>query len=259
MSTGISRLVQDQMGEEVRIPVNPMRIVSMVPSQTEWLFDIGLAARIIGKTRFCIHPDNGLEHAAVIGGTKKLNLQRIRALQPDLIIGNKEENERLQIESLRAEFPVWMSDITTLEDAFWMMRQTANITGRTSEAEPLVLNIESSLAALPTVTKGTALYLIWRAPWMAAGTQTFINEMLEKACYHNVLSISRYPTLSLDDITALAPDNVLLSSEPYPFKEKHIAELKELLPQARIVLADGELFSWYGSRLLKAASYLRDC
>jgi ABC-type Fe3+-hydroxamate transport system substrate-binding protein len=257
--TGKYRIVLDQMGVEVRIPQKPMRIISLVPSQTEWLYDIGLGHCLIGKTRFCVHPKKGLEQALIIGGTKKLHLQRIRELQPNLIIGNKEENEKAQIEALRSEFPVWMSDISTLDEALLMMRQTAEITGQSEVAAPLIERIASAFSNLPEKRKGSALYLIWREPWMGAGHQTYIHDMLHWAGYDNVLAQSRYPELSLDDIVNLSPEHILLSSEPYPFKEKHIAELQEILPLARIVLVDGELFSWYGSRLLQAAPYLKDC
>ncbi|MFT4599228.1 MAG: ABC-type Fe3+-hydroxamate transport system substrate-binding protein, partial [Arenicella sp.] len=194
-----------------------------------------------------------------IGGTKKLSLAKIKRLNPDLIIGNKEENQQAEIETLRSEFRVWLSDIYTLSDANAMILQIGELVNKKEEAESLVSAIQRDFSKI-NIAKKThrVLYLIWRKPYMAAGRSTFINEILKSQGLENCISEidSRYPELSMDQIKEYNPDKILLSSEPYPFKDKHMAELQSILPQASIELVDGELYSWYGPRLLKTASYL---
>jgi ABC-type Fe3+-hydroxamate transport system substrate-binding protein len=248
--------VTDQMGKEVIFSFPPKRIISVVPSQTELLFDLGVDKEVAGVTWFCIHPEEAKSKSRV-GGTKNLKLDKIKALQPDLVIANKEENEREQIEALAQEFPVWTSDIHDLEGALDMCRQLGRITGKETEAITIADRIEKSFADMPKTNGQRVLYLIWKGPYMSVGRDTFISHMLDKCGFVNVMQDeSRYPEVSEEQIKAIAPDLIFLSSEPYPFKEKHIAELQQLCPQSRVLLVDGEMFSWYGSRLLHAADYL---
>jgi ABC-type Fe3+-hydroxamate transport system substrate-binding protein len=247
----------DQMNRKVNLKAVPQRIVSVVPSQTELLYDLGCGSSVVGQTVFCVHPRDKFKVAHKIGGTKKLKIKEIIALKPDLIIGNKEENTQSEIEELSQHFPVWMSDIYTLEDAISMIESVGEILQKEREVTAIVQNIKEGFAKL-TLSHNpiSCLYFIWRKPWMAAGSQTFINDMMQKCGLQNVCSpTSRYPELTNAEIADLNPQTVLLSSEPYPFKEKHIAELQTLLPNSKIVLVDGELFSWYGSRLMHAPSY----
>lgn len=249
----------DQLSRAVEINWPPQRIISLVPSQTELLYALGLEQEVVGLTKFCVHPQEWRKQKQVVGGTKKLHLDKIRTLQPDLIIGNKEENEQSSVEALMQEFPVWMSDIFSLEDSLQMIRQVGALTNREEEAAKLVVHIVKGFAEMPKVPSITALYLIWRKPWMGAGSNTFIHHMLELNGFRNALEDQpRYPELSEDVMQALNPQVVLLSSEPYPFKEKHLAELQVLLPQSKLLLVDGEMFSWYGSRLLKAPAYFKE-
>ncbi|EMR00798.1 helical backbone metal receptor [Cesiribacter andamanensis] len=253
------RSVTDQMGREIRLPWPPRRIISLVPSQTELLYHLGLEEQVVGITKFCVHPPHWRKQKTLVGGTKTLHPELIRQLQPDLIIGNKEENEQQAIESLATEFPVWMSDIACLEDALEMMRRVGEITGRAEASEKLVSEVIRAFAALPAMESRSALYLIWRKPWMGVGHSTFIHQMLTLIGLRNVLEDqARYPELSEAELQRLNPEVVLLSSEPYPFQEKHLAELQALLPQSRLLLVDGELFSWYGSRLLQAPAYFKE-
>jgi ABC-type Fe3+-hydroxamate transport system substrate-binding protein len=231
-----------------------------VPSQTELLFDLGLNQEIIGLTKFCIHPAAQVKGKTTIGGTKNLNLELIRSLKPDLIIGNKEENQQHQIEVLMEEFPVWISDVNDLNDAKKAIEQIGELVDRAPEASYLNHLINAGFNDLQTLAlqhhlKRSAIYLIWRGPYMAAGKDTFINHLMALNGIHNVLSTLRYPELTLTEIAKLRPDLVLLSSEPYPFREKHIQEIREVLPYAEVRLVDGEMFSWYGSRLVKAVQY----
>lgn len=245
------------LGREVPVPANPKRIISLVPSQTELLFDLGLDDRIVGLTWFCIHPKDRVKGKAKIGGTKNIKLDKIRELNPDLIIANKEENERDHIEALAAEFPVWVSDISNVEDALEMMRRLGKITGTSAAADKYAETIQKEFLTLGKAPPLRTLYLIWREPYMSVGYDTFIHHILSRCGLINVCeNQARYPEVTEVDVKALKPDLILLSSEPYPFTEKHIEELKDINPVAQICLVDGEMFSWYGSRLVKAAEYL---
>lgn len=248
-------LVEDQMGRKVDVPNRPKRIISLVPSQTELLYDLGLEQEVVGITKFCIHPQHWHQEKERVGGTKDFHLDKIQALEPDLIIGNKEENEKELIESLAENYPVWMSDISDLDDALDMIELIGQLTQREKEAEGIVVEILSGFDALKTRQKGSAIYLIWKNPFMSVGTDTFIDDMLGKAGFDNLIKEARYPELSLDTIKKATPDHLLLSSEPFPFKEKHVEELSAELPNTKISIVDGEMFSWYGSRLVKSASY----
>jgi ABC-type Fe3+-hydroxamate transport system substrate-binding protein len=251
--------VIDQMGREVRLFYPPLRIVSLVPSQTELLFDLGLRKQIVGVTKFCIYPPTARHTASVIGGTKNFDFAKIKATRPDLIIGNKEENYQEGIMELENYCPVWMSNISDLPEALNMMRRVGAITGKTHLAEPLVAEIANSFAKLASTSALIpAAYFIWRKPYMAAASGTFIDDMLRRAGFRNVFAhLGRYPEITPEQLAAAAPERILLSSEPYPFKDKHLAEFQELCPAAEIQLVDGELFSWYGSRLRLSAAYFQ--
>ncbi|MCB0754767.1 MAG: ABC transporter substrate-binding protein [Flavobacteriales bacterium] len=249
------RTVTDQLGRTVLIPINPQRIVSLVPSQTELLFDLGLGDRVVGITKFCVHPNEWFRTKTHVGGTKKLHMGVIRELNPDLIIANKEENNQADIEALETDFPVWVSDVNDLVSALDMIRSVAQITN--SDPSQLIHEIDTGFADLkPLNSPKRVLYLIWKNPYMAAGFDTFINDILEHCGFENVVSETRYPELTEQQIIGLNPKVILLSSEPFPFKEKHIVELQQLLPNAEIKLVNGETFSWYGSRLTHAKPYL---
>jgi len=232
-----------------------------VPSQTELLFDLGLDEEVVGITKFCIHPIEKFATRTKVGGTKKLRIDQIRQLQPDLIIGNKEENTQQEIELLMEEFPVWMSDISNLEDAMATITQIGEIVNREPEAAYLNHLINTGFTDLQTLalSKGinqTVAYLIWKDPYMFAGRNTFIDDILRKIGLQNIITQNRYPEITSEELKTLNCQLVFLSSEPYPFKEKHLEEIRVLLPEAKVMLVDGEMFSWYGSRLVKAVNYL---
>ena len=254
---GITKRI-DQMGRTVLVHAKPLRIVSIVPSQTEFLVDLGLKERIVGLTKFCIHPEGFKREKAIVGGTKNVNIEKVRALQPDLIIGNKEENFQSDIEALEKEFPVWMSDICTLEDAYEFMRLIGEVLA--VDATPMIEEIQMKFAELKSsfaasVPKPKVAYLIWNNPVMLAGRNTFIHHLLEFLNFENACLEDRYPEVDLKSLGKL--DYLFLSSEPYPFKEKHLEEFRALLPDTEVLLVDGEYFSWYGSRLLGAPSYFQ--
>ncbi len=258
----MSFLLKDQLGREVKIDTDsPLRIISLVPSQTELLFDLGLEEQIVGITKFCVHPKDKVARQEKIGGTKNLNIEKIKALNPTLIIANKEENEKEQIEELAKHFPAWISDVTDLTNALEMIVSVGKMTGKEKEAEVLRNKISEkfSVFSAPLRDKKSVAYFIWEKPFMVAGNRTFINDMLQrcgfKNCFQNLSG--HYPEISEHQLQEAKPQIIFLSSEPYPFKEKHMSDFKKICPSSEINLVDGELFSWYGSRMLQAPEYFR--
>ncbi len=222
------------------------------------LYDLGLGERVVGITKFCVHPETWFNSKHRVGGTKKVDMEKVRALKPDLIIGNKEENERKDIQALEQEFPVWMSDVRDLNGALDMISAMGEITGTKEKANEIRNGITQAFGELkPMEEPSTVAYFIWREPYMVAGHATFVNDMLLRLGLINVFDEgdARYPEITSKELEDASPEVILLSSEPYPFKQKHIEEFKEICPDARVELVDGEFFSWYGSRLLKAPAY----
>ena len=237
------------------------RIISLVPSQTELLFDLGLDSEVVGVTKFCIHPENWFKTKTRVGGTKNLNMKTIHALEPDLIIANKEENVKEQIEELSRNYDIWVTDVNTLGDATQMIQDIGEITYKEEIAYTLQKYILQKFVSLRKKTeqnkKIRAAYFIWKDPYMVAAGETFINNLLPYCGVDNIFSNeTRYPEIELKSLTVKKCALILLSSEPYPFKEKHQKDMEELLPGVPVLLVDGEMFSWYGSRLSKAAAYL---
>ncbi len=239
------------------LPYLPQRIVSLVPSQTELLFDLGLGERVVGVTKFCLHPARAVGGVTRVGGTKQFRFDVIDRLRPDLILGNKEENYREGIERLAAQYPVWMSDIYTLADALAMIHTVGALTGTVDKATSLAETIRTAFVNVLPARPVRVAYFIWRNPWMVAGSNTFIDEMLKHCGFTNVFGhLPRYPEVTEAQLREAQPDCLLLSSEPYPFAEKHREELQRVCPGVKVRLVDGELFSWYGSRLLHTPPYL---
>lgn len=236
----------------------PTRIISLVPSQTELLHFLELESETIGITKFCIHPSSWHRDKVKIGGTKNLNIEKIISLEPDLIIANKEENVKEQVEKLAIDFNVWVTDVNNLDDAIQMIEDIGSITKKESKASTLIQSIKNEFLQTQhhlNVLKNV-VYLIWKDPYMTIGRDTFINNMLLQAGYKNLFDNTlRYPEVSIELLQALKPEYIFLSSEPYPFSSKHLEELKAVLPESKIILVNGEMFSWYGPRLLKAANY----
>jgi len=238
------------------------RIVSLVPSQTELLYDLGLDEEVIGLTKFCVHPTKWYRDKTRVGGTKNVKIQAIHDLKPDLIIANKEENVKEQVEELSANYDVFVTDVNNLPDAINMINDTGLLVGKARAAYVMANKIETSFKKLKEITclkrKINAAYLIWKDPFMAAGNHTFINDMMRYCGLENIFSSrDRYPEITLEELRTDS-ELILLPSEPYPFKEKHLKELESQIRGIKIILVDGEMFSWYGSRLLKAAGYFKE-
>lgn len=241
------------------LPVIPNRIVSLVPSQTELLHYLNLEQEVAGITKFCIHPKEWFRSKTRVGGTKTINMSTVKKLQPNLIIANKEENVKEQIEELAKYFDVLVTDVNNIEDALQMIITIGQLTGKTNEATTLVQDIKTAFSKIPKYEPFIkTAYLIWNKPYMSAGGDTFIIDMLYHAGFQNIFAAEkRYPVITMEQLKNKNCELILLSTEPYPFKQKHIEELQQQLPGIKIMLADGEMFSWYGSRMLLAAGYLQ--
>lgn len=261
------KIIKDQLNRSVNLTQSPSKIISLVPSQTEFLYDLGLENEVVGITKFCIYPNHWFRNKIRVGGTKQYHFDKIADLQPDLIIGNKEENDKKQIEALIEEYPVWLSDIYTFEDAINMMQSIGNLVNRTEKATEIVDKILTKKKQFETKRNQLlnnkkplkAAYFIWRKPYMIAAKDTYINEMLKLFGVQNAFeSLSRYPEIQLEALKEMEIDVIFLSSEPYPFKEKHFEEFQAVLPNTKIIIVDGEMFSWYGTRMLKAFDYFEE-
>ncbi len=238
----------------------PSRIVSLVPSQTELLHYIGLNKEIIGITKFCIHPDEWFKTKTRIGGTKNIDIEKVIQLNPDLIIANKEENTREQIMALSKNFNIWVTDINNLQDALIMINDIGQLTGK---MEDTVILIEKIKENFTIIAKKSGLipsvYLIWKEPFMTVGGDTYISNLMLQAGFKNVFSqLTRYPIVTTAEIINLNPARLFLSTEPYPFNAGHVEEMQKSMPGIKVVLVDGEMFSWYGSRLLLVPDYFQN-
>jgi len=250
----------DQMNRTINVSETPTRIISTVPSQTEFLADLGLDDHVIGITKFCVNPDTWFRSKNRIGGTKTLDLEKIKALKPDLIIANKEENVQNQIEALEEVCPVWISDIKTLDDALSMMQSVGKLVGVSEKSNSIcdgILTVRTK--SWKTAGGRTAAYVIWNSPMMVAGGDTFINTMLQEAGFKNAFAhLNRYPEVDAEMMNDVKPDFILLSSEPFPFDDKHVAEFEKIFSRSNTIRVDGTMFSWYGSRLQLAFPYFEE-
>jgi len=236
----------------------PKRIISLVPSITQYLYDLDLKDNLVGITLFC----EKRHDCERIGGTKKVDIEKIKRLQPDLILANKEENVKVQIEELALYFPLWLSDVNTLEESYEMMLEIGKLVHETENAQKMVAEIKvrfhDNLANFKNIQKPKIAYFIWKDPLMVAANYTFINSLIHEAGFENIFEDQeRYPAVSVEEIKAKKPEILFLSSEPFPFSEKHQIEFKNLFPSSKIVLCDGKMFSWYGSQLLESPAYFQ--
>lgn len=253
----------DQLGTLHHFEKTPQRIVSLVPSQTELLFDLGLEDAIVGITKFCVHPIHFKGTKQIIGGTKQVKFDKIRALQPDIIIANKEENSLEMVEELSAICPVWVTNVITLDDNFKMIADFGQFFNKRNEAQKWMDEINFALHDFKEFIKDKPLtkvaYFIWANPYMVAGKDTYINELLKLNNFQNIYEDKgRYPEIELKKIRIDGdPDLILLSSEPFPFKDEQAFEIGLFTHNATTIFVDGEYFSWHGSRILKAFDYFK--
>lgn len=262
----------DQLGRIVSIKDYPARIVSLVPSLTELLYDLGLEKEIVGVTRYCVEPKSKVQNVTKVGGTKKINIDLVKQLSPDLIIASKEENEKQQIEQLEANFPVWIADINHFESSLEAIKILSLMTNRMNEGERLLdktIAVKNELIGEYTkcgLFGKSVLYFIWRKPYMVVGRDTYINSVLELLGLRNSIFLAnfftkdenrnqRYPTVTEEEIRTINPELIFLSTEPYPFSEKHFEEFSAIFPNSVIKIVRGDYFSWYGSRFSKGLHY----
>ena len=254
------KTVTDQLGRTVTYPYPPKKIVSFAPAITETLFSLNLQEHIVGRTRFCIHPKGIVEKAVNVGGTKDLKMERIHALQPDLIVVEKEENTKEMVEELEQHYPVYAFEVQTVEDALTMIATLGTIVDRTIEADALVHDIRSAFTAFPKLyEKKRVAYVIWQNPYMVVGKHTYIQSLLAQLGFYNpfIEFEGRYPTVTEAEFRAAKLDYVLLATEPFPFQEKHIPTFEKLTNGAKTVIVDGEMF-WYGVKMLEAIPYFNN-
>jgi iron complex transport system substrate-binding protein len=253
----------DQIGVEHSFKTTPKRIVSLVPSQTELLYDLGLEEEIVGITKFCVHPKHFKTTKQIVGGTKQVKFDKIKALQPEIIIANKEENTKEIVEELSKICPVWVTNIITIEDNLQMISDFGKLFNKRTEAQKWTDKITFAYNDFQQFIKDKPFqkvaYFIWANPYMVAGKDTFINEMLVLNRFENIYKEKgRYPEIELEKIRKEGdPEVVFLSSEPFPFKDEHAFEIGRCTHHAKTIFVDGELFSWYGSRILKAFPYFK--
>lgn len=252
-------VISDQRGTQIKFANTPNRIVSLVPSLTELLFDLGCSNQMLACTKFCIHPRSGVKMLPKIGGTKTPHISKILEMQPDLIIANKEENTEADVIALASHVPVWVTNITTLNDYVNLLRMWRGTIASVDAVNRHLKQLQCSARLVHKRYQGIRVaYLIWQQPWMAAGSSCFISNVLEYMGLINVFSdFSRYPEISVTRLQELKPDVIMLSSEPFPFKQIHALELQKTCTQSKVINVDGELFSWYGSRLLKWNNYVK--
>lgn len=235
-----------------------MKIVSLVPSITEALFDLGLTENeVVGRTKFCIHPQDKIKNVPIIGGTKSINIEKIKALQPDLILANKEENVKDQVEALMDDHKVMVTNIDTIEDNYYLLKNLGKLFGKEDRAQLFNLKIYDVLNQAQLESPVKAAYLIWKNPYMTIGSDTFIHRILSEIGFENIFKDkTRYPQITTEDL--VEADVIMLSSEPFPFKEKHIEELQVFYPDKKIMIVDGEAFSWYGTHIAKCENYFKE-
>lgn len=234
----------------------PERIISLVPSITELLFYLGLGEKIVGVTNFCKYPKNEIKNVSKIGGTKNIDFNKIELLKPDLIISIKEENSKNDIVVLSKNYNVFIGDLYNYKSALDLIIEIGNICRVELKAKKLIKEIDANFNKLDLIENKTCCYLIWNNPIMTVGDNTFINSMLQKAGFENIFSnFNSYPVITENDILNKNPKFILLSSEPFKFTEKHQKIYQEKYPNSKVILVDGEMFSWYGSRMLYAPKY----
>lgn len=253
----------DQLGTLHTFGTSPKRIISLVPSQTELLYDLGLENRLVGITKFCVHPYQFRSTKKIVGGTKKIHFEKIRLLLPDIILCNKEENTLEMVEALSQICPVWVTDIKNIDDNFKMIADFGQIFDCRIEAQKWCDKLTFACTEFATFIEHKPIqkvvYFIWKNPYMVVGANNYINEMLKLNHFQNLYDgEERYPIVELKTMGfSVDADLILLSSEPFPFREEDAFKIGRFTHHAKTVFVDGEMFSWYGSRLLKALAYFR--
>jgi ABC-type Fe3+-hydroxamate transport system substrate-binding protein len=257
------KIIKDQLGREITLENAPKRIISLVPSQTELLCDLALENELVGITKFCVHPYHLKSIKTIVGGTKKVDFNKIKDLNPDFILCNKEENTFDFLPKLEKIAPTYFSDVNSIQDSINLIQDLGTLLNRRTESTNLIAKINFKLANFKQFIKDKptrkVAYFIWAKPWMVAANDTYIHELLKLNKFENIYAnMSRYPKIEINKIRYEGdPDVILLSSEPFPFKDEHALEIGTFTNRSVTVFADGELFSWYGSRILRSFDYFK--
>lgn len=249
--------VIDHLGRNVILPDSPKRIVSICPAVTETLFSLGLEREVIGRTKYCIFPKGTVDQVPIVGGTKEVDFEKVKELQPDLIFAEKEENTKEIVLELEKIAPVFVLEVKSIPDAYRLITTLGEATNTTETANFLLSSCQKSFQSVAGKENGKAAYVIWRKPYMVVGGNTYINDVLHQIGYQNPFANeqSRYPVVAKEQLANAQLDKLFLASEPFPFQQKHLTEFQSFLPHTEIILVDGEMF-WYGSRMLVAGDYL---
>lgn len=251
--------VIDHLGRNVILPHSPKRIISVCPAITETLFSLGLEKEVIGRTKYCIFPKGTVDQVPIVGGTKEVDFEKVKALQPDLIFAEKEENTKEMVLELEKIAPVFVLEVKSILDAYRLITTLGEATKTTETANRLLTSCQRSFQSVVGKENGKAAYVIWRKPYMVVGGNTYINDVLHHMGYQNPFTNegSRYPVVTKGQLVNAQLDKLFLASEPFPFQQKHLTEFQSFLPHTEIILVDGEMF-WYGSRMLVAGEYLAE-
>jgi len=250
--------IRDQIGTQIILPKVPERVISLVPSLTYTMYRLQLEDKLVGVTRFCKYPLHITKQKTIIGGTKDVKFDRIKQLKPDLILANKEENTKEIVDFIKTIAPVYVSDVFDINSNMKMLNDFGDIFNIQNSVIEIKNNINHNLTKLNSQGKLSAVYLIWKNPWMSIGGDTFISKMMQYAGFDNLFNYEkRYPEISINTLVELKPQILLLSSEPYPFKEKDRSELQKLLPDTCILLVKGEPFTWFGTYIETAVDYFK--
>jgi ABC-type Fe3+-hydroxamate transport system substrate-binding protein len=253
------KLIIDQTGNQITTEHGFKRIISLVPSITELLFYLEKEKEIVGITDFCIHPKTKISPVQKVGGTKTLDLKKIKQLNPDLIIASKEENTKKQIEELQEDFPVYISAVKSLEGAYSLINDIGELVDQPEAVLSLISEIKNSFSGLSFEKTISVVYLIWENPYMVVGGNTFINEMLKVAGFENVFSqMENYPKVTAKQLQECGAEFFFLSSEPYHFGTEHINHFRALCSCTKVLLVNGEMFGWYGNHMVKAVPYMKN-
>lgn len=259
----------DALGRSLTVRQRPERIVSLVPSLTEALFAFGLEQEIVGVTRFCVEPRRGVAGKTKVGGTKALDVAKIEALEPDLVIASAEENSPGDVTQLFDHgCPVFVTMVTSVQSAIDLLRQLATITGTTAAARPIIQGAKKALTFVQATGAGgervRVFCPVWRNPYMTCSRGTYMDDVVTVCGGRNVFDErrERYPRVELAEMAALDPQVILLPSEPYRFTKRHKADFRAFadvtaVKNGHIFLIDGRMLTWYGPRIAQSLSEVK--
>lgn len=251
----------DALGHTFEFSAPPKRVVSLVPSLTEVLFDLGAGASVAGVTSFCIHPPQARETAAVVGGTKNPKVDVIRQLAPDLVYMNLEENLKRHAEAIREFAPVFVTEPKKVADVESLILQLARIHAREREGDAIVSRLAAALEEVRRKARRfTFAVAIWKNPWMWCGGDTYVSNLVAEAGGLNVFAgQTRYPTLQAEDVVREhRPEVIFLPDEPYLFTDDDAADLRAKTGARVVGPFAGDLFTWHGTRTVEGLAFLRD-